>query len=93
MHGIYPIYPIYPIYHPIYHICPIYTLYTLYTLYTPYTPYTLYTLYSGVGFIASLKNKPSHHIIQQAMVSCCNMEHRGATSSDDISGDGAGVNK
>lgn len=45
----------------------------------------------GVGFIASLDNQPSHGILQQALAACSCMEHRGATSSDNISGDGAGV--
>lgn len=45
----------------------------------------------GVGFIASLDSKPSHSIIQQALAACTCMEHRGATSSDNVSGDGAGV--
>jgi glutamate synthase (ferredoxin) len=45
----------------------------------------------GVGFIASLSNKPSHNIIQQALTACACMEHRGATSADNVSGDGAGV--
>lgn len=45
----------------------------------------------GVGFIASLSNKASHTIIKQALTACDCMEHRGATSADNISGDGAGV--
>lgn len=45
----------------------------------------------GVGFIASLNNKKSHSVLQQALVACNCMEHRGATSADNISGDGAGV--
>eukprot|EP01035_Chromulina_nebulosa_P019014 gene19014-24834_t len=45
----------------------------------------------GVGFIASLNNKASHSIVQQALVACSCMEHRGATSADGKSGDGAGI--
>lgn len=45
----------------------------------------------GVGFIANLKDRPSHHILKQALDACTCMEHRGATSADNISGDGAGV--
>eukprot|EP01036_Dinobryon_divergens_P031507 gene31507-40915_t len=45
----------------------------------------------GVGFIASLSNEASHDIIQQALAACSCMEHRGACSADNISGDGAGV--
>eukprot|EP01038_Epipyxis_sp_PR26KG_P006664 gene6664-9146_t len=45
----------------------------------------------GVGFIASLSNEPNHDIIKQALAACTCMEHRGATSADNISGDGAGI--
>ena len=45
----------------------------------------------GVGFIASLNNRATHNVVEQALVSCDCMEHRGATSSDGVSGDGAGI--
>jgi glutamate synthase domain-containing protein 1 len=45
----------------------------------------------GVGFIASRSNEASYHILEQAIVGLGCMEHRGATSADNISGDGAGV--
>merc|ERR1711871_1607123 len=45
----------------------------------------------GVGFIANLSQKPSHSILAQAVEACNCMEHRGATSADNISGDGAGI--
>ncbi|GIL47362.1 hypothetical protein Vafri_4198, partial [Volvox africanus] len=45
----------------------------------------------GVGFIASLKNIKSHTIIQQALTALGCMEHRGACSADNDSGDGAGL--
>lgn len=45
----------------------------------------------GVGFIASLKNEQKHETVKQALVALGCMEHRGACSSDDISGDGAGL--
>ncbi|GIL70387.1 hypothetical protein Vretimale_3573 [Volvox reticuliferus] len=45
----------------------------------------------GVGFIASLKNIKSHSIIQQALQALGCMEHRGACSADNDSGDGAGL--
>ena len=35
-------------------------------------------------------NEASHDIIQQALAACSCMEHRGACSADNISGDGAG---
>lgn len=45
----------------------------------------------GVGFIASLTNEASHSVVKQALDACSCMEHRGATSSDNVSGDGSGV--
>lgn len=45
----------------------------------------------GVGFIAALNNRPSHSVVKQSLAALNCMEHRGATSADNISGDGAGV--
>lgn len=45
----------------------------------------------GVGFIASLSNRPSHSVVKQSLEALNCMEHRGATSADNISGDGAGI--
>jgi glutamate synthase (ferredoxin) len=45
----------------------------------------------GVGFIANLNQKKEHNILKQALNALSCMEHRGATSADNISGDGAGV--
>ncbi|KAK1295204.1 hypothetical protein QJS10_CPA16g01043 [Acorus calamus] len=45
----------------------------------------------GVGFIANLKNQPSHKIIEDALTALGCMEHRGGCSADNDSGDGAGV--
>uniref|UniRef100_A0A0D6QXK2 glutamate synthase (ferredoxin) n=1 Tax=Araucaria cunninghamii TaxID=56994 RepID=A0A0D6QXK2_ARACU len=45
----------------------------------------------GVGFIANLKNSPSHGIIQDALTALGCMEHRGGCSADNDSGDGAGL--
>lgn len=45
----------------------------------------------GVGFIASLNKISSHSIVKQALDACSCMEHRGASSADNISGDGAGI--
>jgi hypothetical protein len=44
-----------------------------------------------VGFIANLKGIKSHTIISQALRALGCMEHRGACSADDDSGDGAGL--
>ncbi|EFN57991.1 hypothetical protein CHLNCDRAFT_142154 [Chlorella variabilis] len=45
----------------------------------------------GVGLIASLKNEYKHDIVEKALVALGCMEHRGACSADDVSGDGAGL--
>ncbi len=45
----------------------------------------------GVGFIASQEGKASHHLVQQAISALGCLEHRGACSADQDSGDGAGI--
>ena len=45
----------------------------------------------GIGFVAHLKGKKSHSIIQQGLETLVNMTHRGAEGSDSKTGDGAGV--
>ncbi len=45
----------------------------------------------GIGFVAHLKGKKSHNIIQRGLEILVNMTHRGAEGSDSKSGDGAGV--
>jgi len=45
----------------------------------------------GVGVIASLKNERTHDIVQKALIALGCMEHRGACSADNDSGDGAGI--
>ena len=45
----------------------------------------------GVGFIASLKGDRTHKTVQDALTALGCMEHRGACSADDDSGDGAGI--
>ena len=45
----------------------------------------------GVGFIASLKGEKTHKTITDALTALGCMEHRGACSADDDSGDGAGI--
>lgn len=45
----------------------------------------------GVGFLADVNNKPSHHLVLQALHALKCMEHRGACSADGISGDGSGI--
>ena len=45
----------------------------------------------GIGFVANLKGRKSHGIIENALTMLAAMEHRGGTGVDINSGDGAGV--
>ncbi|MCF8380029.1 MAG: glutamate synthase large subunit [Bacteroidales bacterium] len=45
----------------------------------------------GIGFVAHLKGKKSHKIIQMGLEVLENMTHRGAEGADSNTGDGAGV--
>lgn len=45
----------------------------------------------GVGFIAHMKGKKSHNIINQGIQILINLTHRGATGADADTGDGAGI--
>jgi glutamate synthase domain-containing protein 1 len=45
----------------------------------------------GVGFIAHIKGKKSHAIIEQGLQILRNLTHRGATGADPLAGDGAGI--
>jgi glutamate synthase (NADPH/NADH) large chain len=45
----------------------------------------------GIGFVAHLKGKKSHSIINQGLDILRNMTHRGAEGADSKTGDGAGV--
>ena len=45
----------------------------------------------GIGFVAHLKGKKSHSIIQRGLETLVNMTHRGAEGADSKTGDGAGV--
>jgi glutamate synthase (NADPH) large chain len=45
----------------------------------------------GIGFVAHIKGKPSHEIIRRGLEVLLNMDHRGATSADNSTGDGAGL--
>ena len=45
----------------------------------------------GVGCVADITNKPSHKTVKDALTMLENMEHRGATGSDENTGDGAGI--
>ncbi len=45
----------------------------------------------GIGFVASIKGHKSHDIVQRGLQVLLNMTHRGAESSDNVTGDGAGL--
>src|SRR5664279_6464151 len=45
----------------------------------------------GVGFIADIKGRKSHLIVEDGLRILCNLEHRGATGADPRMGDGAGI--
>src|SRR5438105_1134845 len=45
----------------------------------------------GVGFIADIKGRKSHQIVQDALTILLNLEHRGAVGADPRAGDGAGI--
>ena len=45
----------------------------------------------GVGFIAHVKNRKSHEIVQQGLQILLNLDHRGAVGADPKLGDGCGI--
>ncbi|MBM6594920.1 glutamate synthase large subunit [Microvirga pudoricolor] len=45
----------------------------------------------GVGFIADMKNRQSHAIVEQGLQILMNLDHRGAVGADPKSGDGCGI--
>ena len=45
----------------------------------------------GVGFVANIKGKKSHSIIDQGLLILKNLDHRGAVGADPLMGDGAGI--
>ena len=45
----------------------------------------------GIGLVANLNDVASHEIVVQGMTILRRLLHRGATGSDDLSGDGAGI--
>src|SRR5262249_14826231 len=45
----------------------------------------------GVGFIADIKGRKSHKLIEDALATLGNLEHRGAVGADPRAGDGAGI--
>ena len=45
----------------------------------------------GVGFIAHIRGRKSHAILEQGLQILKNLTHRGATGADPLAGDGAGI--
>src|SRR5436309_3559565 len=45
----------------------------------------------GVGFIADIKGRKSHKLVEDALAILRNLEHRGAVGADPRAGDGAGI--
>ncbi|NDF03594.1 MAG: hypothetical protein EB068_00535, partial [Betaproteobacteria bacterium] len=45
----------------------------------------------GVGFVAHIRGKKSHEIVQQGLLILKNLDHRGAVGADPLMGDGAGL--
>jgi glutamate synthase domain-containing protein 2/glutamate synthase domain-containing protein 1/glutamate synthase domain-containing protein 3 len=45
----------------------------------------------GVGMVARLDNTPTHEVLTRALAALENLEHRGASGADPLTGDGAGI--
>ena len=45
----------------------------------------------GVGFVADMKNRKSHRIVEQGLEILANLDHRGAVGGDPTMGDGCGI--
>ena len=45
----------------------------------------------GIGFVANIKGRKSHEIIDQGLTVLANLTHRGAVGADPLAGDGAGM--
>ena len=45
----------------------------------------------GVGMVARLDNLPTHEVVARAVTALENLEHRGASGADPLTGDGAGI--
>src|SRR5204863_8813533 len=45
----------------------------------------------GVGFVVDIKGRKSHEIVRRGLEILVNLAHRGATGSDPLTGDGAGI--
>src|SRR5689334_21593633 len=45
----------------------------------------------GVGFVAHIKGRKSHDIVEKSLTILNNLRHQGATGADPLHGDGAGL--
>ena len=45
----------------------------------------------GIGFVADLRREASHDIVAMGTEILCHLTHRGASGSDELTGDGAGL--
>jgi glutamate synthase (NADPH/NADH) large chain len=45
----------------------------------------------GVSFVCDLHGRASHQMVERALTSLCNLDHRGATGAEENTGDGAGI--
>jgi glutamate synthase (NADPH/NADH) large chain/glutamate synthase (ferredoxin) len=45
----------------------------------------------GVGMVARLDNRATHEVVTRAITALENLEHRGASGADPLTGDGAGI--
>ena len=45
----------------------------------------------GVAFVADMRGRPSHEMVEMGLAALCHLEHRGAKGAEPDSGDGAGV--
>ena len=45
----------------------------------------------GIGFVAHVKGKKSHGIVEKGLEVLANLRHRGAEGADSNTGDGAGI--
>ena len=48
-------------------------------------------IFCGVGFVADMKNRKSHDILEKGLQILVNLDHRGAVGADPALGDGCGV--
>ncbi len=45
----------------------------------------------GVSFVVDMHGRRSHDLVDKALTSLCNLDHRGATGAEPDTGDGAGI--